>query len=301
MEKLSLALQAIQEHGLDIYSVTEIWNGESKTVNVRENAFSNTPICRNVYSVSKAFTMAAVGFLWDEKKLRLDDTLGDVFGTLPEGSDPKWAEVTIEDLLLHKTGYEAQKDSIQATDLDGCDLRQYTKGDWLAFILGRPITGKHGVDGSYTDTGFYVLSRVVAKIAGVPMQDYMREKLFNPLQVRDWAWFACPLGHAYGGTGLVISSTDLAKLGQLWLQKGKWDGKQILSEEWIRYALERPLTFYRLRGDHRNVFCKTGMRGQRLIFSYDENRVIAILSYTREIDKVEDALYPKLEKQEETP
>ena len=180
MKKMDQLLEVIREENLNIYSVTEISDGQSVTVNLKDCELSESPVCRNVYSVAKAFTMAAVGFLYDEGKIRLEDTIGQVLGTLPEGSDPKWGEVTVEDLIRHKTGYLKKEDPVQMFDLDVHDMRAYTQGDWLAFILGRPITGQHGVDGSYTDTGYYVLSRMVAKKAGRPMQDYLREKLFNP-------------------------------------------------------------------------------------------------------------------------
>lgn len=291
MKKMDQLLEVIREQNLNIYSVTEISDGQSVTVNLKDCELSESPVCRNVYSVAKAFTMAAVGFLYDEGKIRLEDTIAQVLGALPEGSDPRWGEVTVEDLIRHKTGYLKKEDPVQMFDLDVHDMRAYTQGDWLAFILGRPITGQHGVDGSYTDTGYYVLSRMVAKRAGRPMQDYLREKLFNPTHFRDWAWYACPQGHAYGGTGLITSSTDMAKLGQIWLQMGKWEGKQLLSEEWIRLSLARGFVFGRLR-DSRNVFSKGGMFNQRLMFSYDEGCVIAILGYTHEVYKIEDALFP---------
>lgn len=298
MEQMEKILQLIQKHGVCVYSVTEVEEGRSRTVNLRDCSLGDLPVCRNIYSVAKAFTMAAVGLLYDEKKLRMEDTIGEVLGPLPAGCDPKWAEVTVDDLLRHKTGYDKSLDSIKAYDLDCHDLRRFTDGDWLPFILSRPITGRHGEEGSYTDTGYYVLSRMVARRAGMPMQDYLRERLFNPLGFRDWAWYACPMGHAYGGTGLVMSSTDMAKLGQLWLQLGQWEGRRILSEEWVHLALERHYVFSRLR-EGRELFCKGGMYNQRLIFSYDENRVLSILSYTHDIDLVLEELYPEKKESEE--
>lgn len=292
MERMEQILQVIREHNIRVYSVTEVENGRSRTVNLRDNSLGDLPVCRNIYSVAKSFTMAAVGLMYDEKKLLPEDTIGEVLGPLPDQCDSKWAEVTVDDLLRHQTGYDKTRDPIKAYDLDCHDLRQLTSGDWLHFICSRPITGRHGEEGSYTDTGYYVLSRMVARRAGVPMQDYLREKLFNPLGFRDWAWYACPMGHAYGGTGLVLSSTDMAKLGQLWLQEGKWEGRQLLSAEWVHRALERQYSFGRQRAGYA-LYGKGGMYNQRLLFSYDENRVIAILSYTHDIDLVLDALYPE--------
>ena len=83
MKKMDQLLEVIREENLNIYSVTEISDGQSVTVNLKDCELSDSPVCRNVYSVAKAFTMAAVGFLYDEGKIRLEDTIAQVLGALP--------------------------------------------------------------------------------------------------------------------------------------------------------------------------------------------------------------------------
>ncbi len=282
MKHIDDILRRIEEKRINVFSVTVVTGGQSETVILQENELhQSVPVCRNVYSVSKAYTMVAVGFLFDEGKISPDTSIAEVFGALPAGSDPKWADVTVDHLLRHKTGYLRHEDPIQAYDMDVSNLNDYTGGDWLSFILSRPITGVPGEEGSYTDTGFYILSRMVAQISGESMQDYLRRKLFTPTGFRNWAWFMCPLGHAFGGTGLIASTEDMVKLGQLFLQRGLWQDQRLLSEEWIDLALAREYAFSRLK-EGLNAYGKGGMFGQELVFSYDHDCAIAIESYTAE-------------------
>ncbi len=267
-------LKRFEAEGRNVYSATVINNGVAETKFFKDYEINPSAVClRNIYSVAKAFTVTAVGFLYDEGKIRPTDTLRDIYGKLPDGTDPKWYDVTVHNFLSHETGY------LHGYDLDCQNLRDFTdKDDWFEFLLSHPIEGTPGVDHAYTDMNFYGLSCIVTKITGRPLQDYMRDKFFNPAKFREWAWSADPMGRALGGTALYVSTADMAKLGLLWLQRGKWEGKQILSEEWIDWALQNKYELKPCDGDPL-VVAKGGMFGQELRIDYRRQRVIAFESY----------------------
>ena len=88
----------------------------------------------------------------------------------------------------------------------------------------------------YNTLGTYMLSAIITKVTGMPAGEYLRPRLFEPLGIEDWWWEACPKGFHTGGFGLNLRTGDIAKFGQFLLQKGMWDGKQLLNPEWIGEA-----------------------------------------------------------------
>ena len=245
----------IRAREMNVFSVTEILNGESRSVTIKEDTF-----CRNVYSVSKAFTMAAIGFLFDEGKIKPSDTVEDIFKKLPEGADERWYEVTVHDLLRHRTGLT------ESMDVDCAQTLEKAKDGWLEYIFRLRLNGIRGETCQYTDAVFYLLSRAVSALTGKTLCDYLREKLFLPLNFREFAWSSCPHGYSSGGSGLYISCQDMAKLGKLWLGGGVYNGKRLLSEEWVRAAVENDYAFS-LRDEKYKGYYKTGAMGQILYFS----------------------------------
>lgn len=281
-------IESIGKHGVNVYAVTEIIDGREETVRFHDHELGEeVASLRNIYSAAKAFTMAAIGFAYDDGLLKPEDSIGKIFGKLPEGSDPTWETVTVDNLLRHETGNR------HGVDLDCTNMWTMTDGDWLAVFFSFKIEDKPGTPEGrhYSDINFYILSCIVTKLTGVPMQEYLRDKFFNPAKFREWSWSADPKGRAIGGTALYLSTLDLAKLGQLWLQRGIWNGQRLLSEEWVQMALDREYAFS-CRSKARQSYYKTGMLGQIVIFSYKANRVLAIESYSRDLGKVIDDVCP---------
>jgi|GEM_PF-4332907 len=279
-------IDSVKKNNVQVYSVSEVLNGKCDTVRLLDCELSGETQCvRNIYSSSKAYTMSAIGFLWDEGKVKLDDSLGKIFGKLPEGSAPGWEDVTVANLLQHKTG------CTRGHDLDNENIRNLTDGDWLHYFWQAPITEKRGEVRAYSDVNFFMLSCIVTKITGRPMQDYLRDKLFNPCKYRDWCWCADPQGRALGGTGLYLASFDYIKLMQLWLQDGIWEGQRLISKEWITLTEEND---YGLdcRSKEQGIYFKSGMLGQMMMYSRRDNRVIAIQSYSRNLGPVIDEVFP---------
>lgn len=268
---------AIKSMNMNVYSITEILDGKAQTIRLREDSR-----CRNLYSVSKAYTMAAVGFLFDEGRLKPEDTVADIFGGLPDGSNERWNEVTVHDALRHTMGLKQDEDVHLDLDIDNDNTLTFAPDDWLTYMFSLPLAGVRGVDFQYTDTAFYLLSRVVSQITGRSLFDYLREKLFAPLGFKEYSWSTCPYGYSAGGSGLYVSCEDMAKLGKLWLDYGICNGKRIISEEWVKLAVENEYAFG-LRDEKYRGFYKSGLKSQLLYFSYEQSLVLAIQSYAPSI------------------
>jgi len=215
-ETLDKMVEAITARKLNYYDLVLYHDGEWHT-----RVLQSVANCQNCYSVTKAYTAAAIGIANDMGLLKLDDTLHTFF----DGDK----RVTVKHLLTHTMGnehgylFEADRHSIQ-TD------------NWLAHVLAQPLKHEPGTHVTYSNSNFYLISRIIHKVSGMNMSAFLRKHLFTPLGIKDFAWAECPQDYTQGGTGLHMSTKDMAKLGVLYLNKGVWGGKQIISEAWINEA-----------------------------------------------------------------
>ncbi len=229
------------------------------------------PTC-NSYSVAKAFTVTAIGILYDKGLLKPNDFLcGFLKEYIPSDIDPKWLNVTIHDVLLHKVGFGSG-----LLDIDCEDTSLYPMSDYLQIILSTKLTYEPGTVHQYTDAAYYLLSRVVAKLSGKDLCELLRPILMDQMKFKELAWSACPYGYSMGATGLYIRTEDMVKLGILYLNKGMWKNKRIISEEWVNLVLTNGYEFKLLK---EGWYGKGGMRGQFLIFNLNTKKAIACHSY----------------------
>ena len=220
--------------------------------------------CNNSYSVAKAFTMTAIGMLWDKGLIRTEDKICDVFkDEFPLDFDPKWKTVTVDHVLRHSVGFDSG-----FLDIDVEDISKYGTDDFLKIVLSRPLPYEPGEKWVYSDAAFYLLSRVVSKISGQKLDDFMRPVLFGVLGFQELAWSVCPKGYPMGATGLYISSADMVKLGYAYACGGEYNGKTVVSPEWVKIALDRGYEFGRYKDS--SVYAKGGMCGQMLCFSTEK-------------------------------
>lgn len=177
-----------------------------------------------MWSVSKTFTAAAVGFAEQDGLLKTSDRVMDYFDAtdLPDEPHPYLSELTLHDLLIMSSGLP---------DL-AYGAIQGQIADWTKAILASDFHFKPGDRFEYNSINGYILSVIVSKVTGLKMDDYLNEKLFQPLGIDEYHWLESPQGCNAGGWGLYLSTESLAKMGQFILQKGMWNGKQILSEDW---------------------------------------------------------------------
>lgn len=228
--------------------------------------------CQNCYSVTKAYCVTAIGMLYDEGKIKVTDTIGDIFKDEIDkyGIDVnKWADITIHDVMRHEAGFKVGG----LLDIDAQDATKWGSQDYLKLVLEAELDGKK--TNRYTDAAYYLISRVVTKISGEKLDTFLAKRLFNKTDCREYAFAECPQGYPIGATGLYIRSADVAKLGRIYLDGGKYGEEQIISKEWVDLVIKNHYEF----GKAGAGYAKGGMRGQYLYINFDKNVSAAWHSY----------------------
>ncbi len=182
-----------------------------------------------LYSHSKSFTSTAVGFLVDDGKLDLDECLVDIFpDRIPADATENLKRLRIRDLLTMNTG-------MPYTD----PQRKKIDGDWVNLFLANNVVDRPGTQFRYDSCATHMLAAIVEKRTGKKMMDFLKERLFEPIGIEK-AWSTVsPTGVTIGGWGMSMTTRELARFGQLYLQEGMWDGTRLLSREWVRLATSR--------------------------------------------------------------
>ena len=189
------------------YKITLIENGISETAII-------TPAngAQNSYSIAKAYTVTAIGMLYDQGLLDVNEKICDIFrDLLPSDMDPAWEEMTVHHLLKHRAGF-----NWGYLDIDNEDPVPIAGDDYLGYLFRTKLEYVPGTEERYSDAAFYMLSRVFSKKTGEKMDEYLLKHLFYPLEFREMAWSKCPSGYPMGATGLYVYTEDLAKLGELY-------------------------------------------------------------------------------------
>ena len=238
-----------------------------------------------LYSCSKSFTATAIGFALSERKLTVNDKVISFFPEdLPNQISSNLAELKIKDLLSMSVGHEKEPSNIISTS-----------DNWVKEFLNTPIKYQPGTKFLYNSPATYMLSAIVQKVTGQRVIDYLKPRLFDPLGISGIDWEIDPKGINTGGWGLRLKTEDMAKFGQLFLQKGKWNGKQILPASWVEEAstmkiLQDPNATqsrkdssdwlqgycYQMWRCRNNGYRADGANGQFIIVLPDKDAVIAI-------------------------
>ena len=180
-----------------------------------------------LYSTSKSFTSTAVGFAVTEKLLSVDDKVVSFFpDQLPDTVSPFLAQMRVRDLLTMSAG--------QAPDPTGRITS--SSQQWVRDFLATPVLKEPGTEFLYNSMATFMLSAIVQKVTGEKIADYLRPRLFEPLGIEGYDWEESPEGINSGGWGLRVKTEDMAKFGQLYLQKGMWNGNQVIPAEWVDEA-----------------------------------------------------------------
>lgn len=232
--------------------------------------YQNVPANRsnNCYSVTKMFIMTAIGFLWSEKKIKLTDYVCDYLSQyIKTNYDPNWEKVTIAHALNHTMGIGRYYLDI---DAENCGE------DHITAAFKENLTYEPGTTRFYSDAAYYILSRVATEACGEPLDNYLSSRLFRPLSFQEIAMTKCPYGYVVGGTGVYCPTADMAKLGQLYLNDGIFEGSRILPKEWIQLAEENSYGIDRCEA---RSFGKTGAHGQMIAYCKETNKVVAFHAY----------------------
>ncbi|MBR0111372.1 MAG: serine hydrolase [Bacteroidales bacterium] len=242
-----------------------------------------------LWSASKTFTATAVGLAADEGLLSVDDPVIKFFGPdeLPAQPSDSLKAMKVWNLLTMSSGF--MHDKLGETEaLTLKDPTRFMLHDTFRFYPGETFV--------YNSMNTYLLSVIVSKVTGKKLVDYLAEKLFTPMGITDYYWKESAEGYNMGGWGLFLRTEDLAKMGQLFLNKGQWNGKQLVSEKWISEAMSaqimqprppagRPGNEDWLAGYGYQMWCNAngsyrldGAWGQFSIIAPEKNAVIAVNS-----------------------
>lgn len=249
-----------------------------------------------MHSLSKSFTSTAIGFLIDEGKLSLDDKVISFFPEyVSEKPSWQWNAMRIRDLLTMNTGHIEEP------------VVWFSDGDWVKFFLETEVPLNPGTHFKYNSAATYMLSAILQKITGEKLVDYLTSRLFEPLNIQKPRWDECPKGINTGGWGLSITTEDIAKLGQLYLQKGKWNGQQLISKNWAKMATAKQVSngsdphndwnqgygfqFWQCR---HNAYRGDGAMGQFCIVLPELDAVVAITSGTNRMGEVMKLVWEEL-------
>lgn len=205
------------EQNLGLYGIHLYYNGEEIAFQFRSDDRVN------LHSASKTFLSVAVGICLDEKRLSLSDKALDYFPEFAEYASMGSEKITLRDLLHMSSGKENFWFSVP--------LEQNT--DWARLFWEDPMKSEPGTKFYYSNACSYMLGRVVEKVTGKNVRNFLMPLLFEPLEIFNPQWNCCPLGHPLCATGLQLTTSELAKMGRLLLQKGSWNGRQIVSEEYV--------------------------------------------------------------------
>jgi CubicO group peptidase (beta-lactamase class C family) len=249
----------------------------------------------SLFSLSKSFTSTAVGLAIAEGKLNLDDEVLKFFPEdAPSAPNHNLKLMRISDLLRMSTGQQSE-------------APRTVDQPWTKSFLSQPVPFKPGTHFLYNTMGTYMLSAIVQKATGMTVLDYLRPRLFAPLGIEHPTWETSPQGISAGGFGLSIRTEDIARFGQLCLQRGKWQGKQLVPEAWIDAATARQTSngsnpqsdwdqgygyqFWRCR---HGAYRGDGAFGQFCVVLPEQDAVIAITSGVKDMQSVLDLVWEKL-------
>lgn len=256
-----------------------------------------------MYSVSKSFTATAVGFAVSENKISVNDKVVSFFPELtPDTASQYLKDLTVKDLLSMSVGMDPDPSAVVPGDTN-----------WVNRFLRVPIINKPGTKFLYNSVGTYMLSAIVQKVTGQKIVDYLKPRLFDPLGIEGVDWEIDPKGINVGGWGLRVKTEDMAKFGQLFLQKGKWKGKQVLPEAWIDEASSKKIDqnpaasaealrtndwlqgyCYQMWRCRNNAYRGDGAFGQYIIVMPDQDAVIAITSETGDMQGILNMVWKHL-------
>lgn len=277
---------------LGVLGVVVTQDGEEKAKYFWEEEYR-----RNIYSASKSFTSCAVGFAVQEGLISLDEKLVDAFADdLPEEVSENLAKATVKDLLTMCLGQEKG-------GLMGGQRPQYKEEDWVKMSLAIPFVYEPGTHFVYNNVGPYLAGILVQRRSGCrDLVDYLMPRLLRPLGIRRPTWECDPMGLSFGAGGLFLTLSELHKLGLLYLQKGCWNGRQLLPEEWIMESTKKQVENnldsygygYLFWGGPEGTFRADGKYCQLSIICREKNAVISLVAECRDSDALTKAIFEEI-------
>ena len=287
---ISHFLDAVKASGIEFHSLMMVRHGKV----IAEGWWNpyRAGLVHTMYSTSKSFTSTAVGFAITEGLLKTDDKVAAFFPEdVPDTLSAFQQQLTVKDLLTMSVG---QRPDPTFTVIN--------KNNWVKEFFTLPVLDTPGTKFLYNSLATYMLSAIVQRVTGQRVIDYLQPRLFAPLGIQGITWERSPEGINTGGWGLSLKTEDMAKFGQLYLQQGRWQGRQIIPAAWVKEATTFKIgpagpnvpaakeakdweqgycyQFWRCRN---NAFRADGAFGQFIIVMPDQDAVVAITCETADM------------------
>jgi len=258
-----------------------------------------------MYSASKTFTATAIGLAVSENRLNLTDKVVTFFpASLPDTISDLMKMMTVKDLLMMSTGIPAEP-------------RIGQDDEWVRSFLSRSPSVKPGTIFKYYNSATFMLSAIIQQVTGETLFNYLQPRIFKPLEIKGIDWDLNPQGINLGLMGLRLKTEDMAKFGQLLLQKGKWNGKQLVPEEWVKEATSFKIKSeggtantppelndwvqgycYQMWRGRNNSVRLDGMAGQFVILLPEKDAIVVLTANAantqKELDLIWNYLFPAI-------
>ena len=236
-----------------------------------------------VYSCTKSVVSTLIGIAIDEGLITgVDAKMLDFFQGQTAANMNAWkSELTLRDMLMMSAGFDARDSWLY--QWEGLEKMQ-ARDDWAQYVLDLPVVWEPGSRFEYTNGVSHLLSCIITKVTGEPADMYAQEKIFTPLGISEFVWQRDPMDNSWGYSGLRLKPHDMAKIGYLFLMEGRWEGRTLVSSEWVREA-----TVKRLKGnlkdgygyqwwvDDDGYYLALGYMGQ-FIFVFPAQNMVAVLT-----------------------
>lgn len=278
-------IESVQNQNLHVLNVVVRQNGD---IIAKHDFEEEKP--KLLWSVSKTFTSMAVGIAINEGYFKLDDYVIDFFPALQKTNLSEYLKnMTIHDLLCMGTGHAE-------CPVDKADWESGVEWDITELFFDQPIVFEPGTHFSYDNSATYMLSKIITITTGKNLDDYLNDKIFKHLNIPKPRWDKCPKGIPQGFSGLYLTAEQLSRFGQLLLNKGVWEGKQLIPSDYIAKATSVQIktsdfTPYFATEDHKqgygyqiwmnsypNSYRMDGLYGQYVVMLPDKNAVITYVS-----------------------
>jgi hypothetical protein len=191
-------------------------------------------------SVTKSVTATLIGIALGRGEIKsVNEPLLSFFGGYDLSKvDPRLRKASLADLLTMRSGIEWHETD-RPLDETNTTLQLERSKDWITFTLNQPMDAEPGTKWAYNSGGSALMAEIIRKQTGQHVDKYAEKYLFGPLGIRDYHWKKTPTGHPDTEGGLYLEAEDLARIGQLYLNDGMWNGKRILPAGWANEATTR--------------------------------------------------------------
>lgn len=299
-EKIAAGLQAIQQNGTRIHSLMIVQDG-AVVLDAYFYPYDGT-IYHDLASVTKSVMTTLIGIAADQGKLDLDQP---VLSFFPERTianrDPRKERMTVRHLASMTSGLSCTPEDNERT------LREmWASPDWVQFVLDRKMMAEPGKRFIYCSPGMHLLSAVLQKATGMTALEFARENLFAPLGIQEVYWPADGQSVTHGWGDLCLRPADMARLGLLFLNQGSWEGRQVVSRQWVQEATRKQSATGGSRGEdygygwwigraHKEAeFLAAGNGGQKIKVYPNLKLMIVTTGGGFEYDEIEPYLLPAI-------